>query len=352
MGDRSKIEWTDASWSPIRAMIATPDGPRIGWHCEHVSDGCRNCYSESMNRRLGTGEDFKPGNLRHKNNNGDDRGDVSVFLDDKMLTQPFRWKKPRAIFVCSMTDLFARFVPDAWIDRVFAVMALAPQHKFLVLTKRAKRMRQYMTDAGAYARILIAAAPLRSDRPELMSIPISDPRDAAFWPQLWLGVSAERQQEADERIPELLATPAAGRFVSAEPLLSEINFRRMTLSHPQWDGLWLDALTGAHEGIVASPPYKPGYEPAPSLPPRLPGLDGIIIGGESGFGARPMQVAWVRSIIEQRSIVGTACFVKQLGADPVWEDDAFLNLKDRKGGDPAEWPEDLRVQQLPWRSAK
>src|SRR5258708_16196189 len=126
MADRSAIEWTDATWTPIRART-----DNVGWHCEHVSEGCRNCYAEGINRRLGTGLSFKPA-LK-----------PALFLDEKMLLAPLKWKKPRTIFVCSMTDLFADFVRDEWIDRMFAVMALCPQHRFQVLTKRAQRMREY-----------------------------------------------------------------------------------------------------------------------------------------------------------------------------------------------------------------
>src|SRR5690554_4871264 len=97
MGDRSRIEWTDATWTPIRAI--NRENGRIGWHCEHVSDGCRNCYAERVNRRLGTGLDFKPGHRKY----------IDLALDEKALRQPTRWRRPRMVFVCSMTDLFGSF---------------------------------------------------------------------------------------------------------------------------------------------------------------------------------------------------------------------------------------------------
>src|ERR1700749_4070382 len=131
MGDKTKIEWTDATWNPIRAR--NKSNGKMGWFCIHKSAGCAGCYAESMNTRLGTGIDFKPGHLK----------DVEIFVDEKMLTMPLRWKRPRMIFVCSMTDLFADFVPDEFVDQMFAVMALAPQHTFQVLTKRARRQRDY-----------------------------------------------------------------------------------------------------------------------------------------------------------------------------------------------------------------
>ena len=133
MGDNTKIEWTDATWNPLRARHKVTK--KNGWHCEKVSSGCDICYSDKFNRRLGTGLPFKPGH----------RKDIEIFLDEKMLLQPLKWKRPRRIFVCSMTDLFGDFHSDGWIDKMFAVMARCPQHTFQILTKRSKRMRDYIT---------------------------------------------------------------------------------------------------------------------------------------------------------------------------------------------------------------
>src|ERR1043166_3823667 len=139
MAANSKIEWTDASWTPIRARNLKTG--KIGWHCEHVTSGCEFCYAENMNKRLGTGLSFKPGH----------RKDIQIFLDETMLLAPLRWKKPRMIFVCSMTDAFADFVKDEWLDKMFAVMALCPQHTFQVLTKRPERMREWsLQEGGAF----------------------------------------------------------------------------------------------------------------------------------------------------------------------------------------------------------
>src|SRR3990167_1499279 len=128
MGATTGIEWTDATWNPIRARNKDTDG--VGHFCEHVSEGCRNCYAERMQPRFGNP-------IRYA---AQDREKVELFLDEEVLTAPLRWRKPRMIFVCSMTDLFADFVPDDWIDRVFDVM-LQTDHKYQVLTKRAERMR-------------------------------------------------------------------------------------------------------------------------------------------------------------------------------------------------------------------
>ena len=312
MSDKTAIEWTDATWTPIRARYFTQEGEkgwpeRIGWHCEHASPGCVNCYAENINQRLGTGFAFKPAHLKHRTPLGDQRGDVDVFLDEAMLVRPLRWSRPREIFVCSMTDLFADFVTDDMIDRVFAVMALCPQHTFQVLTKRAARMRAYMRHDDGFgrwgfidgrARQILRAFNGREIPPgKILVGPL---------PHVHLGVSIEDQRRCDERLPDLKATPAARRFVSFEPLL---------------------------EAVTAD----------------LHGIDLAIIGGESGRRARDCEIAWVRALVEQARRADCAPFVKQLGARPrigqPGNISTFLRLRDAKGGDMAEWPEDLRVRE-------
>ena len=183
------------------------------------------------------------------------------------------------IFVCAHGDLFHESVPDDWIDRVFAVMALSPQHTFQVLTKRAERMREYFAGNGAYLRVLgdgvereLRNAGIRwhGDNVDRHSQAIAG---ATRWPlpNVWLGISAEDQARADERIPYLLATPAAVRFVSAEPLLGPVDLTQINR------------------------------------------LDWVIAGGESGPGSRPMHPDWVRSLRDQCQAAGTAFFFKQWG---------------------------------------
>ncbi len=274
MGEKSNIEWTDASWTPIRARNLKTG--KIGWYCEHSTTGCEFCYAEGMNKRLGTGLPFKPGH----------RKDVELFLDDKMLLAPLRWKKPRMIFVCSMTDLFAEFVPDEWIDKVHAVMGLATQHTFQVLTKRAARMRAYFADKSMGERVGKVMRSLDDERPGWYA-PVCDGKRG--WvevhyplPNVWLGVSAERQQEANERIPHLLQTPAAVRFVSAEPLLGPIDLTNLgdaTMS--------LNAFTGEASHLLGMRDKTLGK------------LDWVIPGGESGPNARPFALHWADSIIHQ-----------------------------------------------------
>jgi protein gp37 len=295
MGDRSKIEWTDASWNPIRARNLKTG--KIGWHCEHATTGCEFCYSEGFNLRLGTGLSFKPGH----------RSDVELFLSDDMMALPLRWKKPRKIFVCSMTDLFADFVPDEWIDRVFAVMALCPQHTFQVLTKRAERMRNYVTAAFKGERpIASAATELRGSiiggiqaLSAWFDHDHDDPRPMA---NVWLGVSCERQQEADERIPLLLQTPAAIRFISAEPLLGPMDL---------WNGD-PDPRLGGHKATTT---FLGDWWPAgaPKGASCNHGVDWIIVGGESGRNARPVHPDWVRSLRDQCSAAEVPFFFKQWG---------------------------------------
>lgn len=296
MAGSSSIEWTDASWTPIRARYweIQNDGSgkeRIGWHCEHASEGCRFCYAEGMNNRLGTGMEFKPGNLYRPEHEGYQNGAVKLFLDEEMLLAPLRWKKPRKVFVCSMTDLFADFVPDGWIDRIFHTMGacddLGARHTFQILTKRADRMRAYMASVRGYKAW---------NAPRLAT---------EAWPprNVWLGISAERQQEADERIPHLLNTPAAVRFISAEPLLGPISFR-----WSKWDD-WKAPEVDHLDGL------------------RM--LDWIIVGGESGPRARPMHPQWARDIRDQCDAAGVAFFFKQWGewAPSVTVDDAMTYVR-------------------------
>lgn len=230
-----------------------------------------------------------------------------------------------------MGDLFHEDVPDEWIDRVFAVMALAPQHTFQVLTKRSARMRAYLFDPTTTRRIYtlvcemtVALEPgvVLIARPEHEKHAPPGPRvylDLWPLPNVWLGVSAERQQEAAERIPDLLATPAAIRFVSAEPLLGPIDFTRIARQPNGYDQqmpglahvtqLYVDALAG-NEGITYKTPQGGEMSAETCFGNKL---DWIITGGESGQGARPMHYTWVRSIRDQCATADVPFFFKQWG---------------------------------------
>lgn len=295
MGSDTKIEWTDASWTPIRARNLTTG--KIGWHCEKVSAGCKNCYAGPINRRLGTGLDYKPGHLA--------RGDVSIFLDEKMLLAPLKWQKPRRIFVCSMTDLFADFVTDEMIDRLFAVMALCPQHTFQVLTKRPERMLAYMANVEREAIWMDAVASLLESAPGLGCTAILGRREP--WlplPNVWLGVSAEDWPTAHERIPPLLRTPAKVRFLSCEPLLGSLSLR--CIPWAESDRGFVDALTGETQHPETRARYPDRYPPTARL-------DWVICGGESGPGARPMHPDWARILRDQCAAAGVAFHFKQWG---------------------------------------
>lgn len=302
MADKSSIEWTDATWNPIRG-------------CSRISPGCTNCYAERMAARKlpgmnspTTGEPFAvmtPSGPRWTG---------KVELIEAKLLEPLKWKKPRRVFVNSISDTFHKDVPDEWIDRIWAVMALCPQHAFMVLTKRADRMREWAPGSWAArhtSRTMGGHWPLRN---------------------VWLGVSVEDQQRADERIPHLLATPAAVRFLSVEPLLGPVDLT--CLQHES--EFEVNALTGDH-GV---------FRPLAGRSDRK--LDWVIVGGESGPGARPCSINAVRSIVRQCRDAGVACFVKQLGAQCLDRaGDERLRFVDPKGGDPDEWPLDLRVREMP-----
>jgi protein gp37 len=294
MADNSKIEWTDATWNPITG-------------CSVVSPGCTNCYAMKLagtrlahhESRAGLTRDTKAGPVW--------TGEVR--FNEQWLDQPLRWRKPRLIFVCAHGDLFAENVPDAWIDRVFAVMAMAPQHTFQVLTKRSTRMREYMGHSdglglhsfGVKERVATEAGRMMEDGDNAHDAMINGP-----WPlpNVWLGVSVEDQKRADERIPDLLATPAAVRWISAEPLLGAVDLSAIT-NGSEGDRGGLNALTGIEMRTM--------WGGSPVAGPQEARLDWVVAGGESGPGARPMHPDWARSLRDQCAAAGVAFHFKQWG---------------------------------------
>lgn len=292
MADGSLIEWTEATWNPITG-------------CTVISPGCANCYAMKLAgtrlqhhpSRAGLTTPTKAGPVW----NGE------VRLNVEWLDQPLHWTKPRMIFVCAHGDLFHESVPDAWIDQVFARMALAPQHTFQVLTKRAARMRAYLTSRFFERAEAIAA--LATSR--------AGPLPAIRWPlpNVWLGVSAEDQARADERLPELLATPAAVRWVSAEPLVGPIDLTPFLFIYTHDDEAALDAGGPTPELPWRDPATTPAQEIA------RPRLDWAVVGGESG--PRPMHPAWARQLRDQCVAARVPFFFKQWGSHrPVrWSDD-------------------------------
>lgn len=286
MAQNSKIEWTEATWNPLRARHKATG--KLGWHCTHVSEGCRNCYAERMNAWRGTGLPFKPGHA----------GDIDLYLDEKILLQPLSWRKPRMIFPCSMTDLFGEWVSDEMIDKIFAVMALTPRHTYQIATKRPARMRAYMTHDDGYGRWGFIEHQARKIAAIPRGITLAH-YGGSNLPNVWLGVSCEDQATADQRIPDLLATPAAIRWISAEPLLGPIQFDDLCDGHK-----FIDALRGNwwHDNPHGSNRISRGHNK----------LDWIVVGGESGPGARPMHPDWVRDLRDQCAAAGVPFFMKQM----------------------------------------
>lgn len=279
MSTKTKIEWTQRAdtegktWNPVTG-------------CDRISAGCDRCYALTLARRLKA-----MGSAKYQND-GDPRTSgpgFGVTIHPDALGEPLRWRKPATVFVNSMSDLFHARVPREFVARVFAAMAVTPQHTYQILTKRPERMARMLGDT-AFTEATQQAIDALYDDPDEQAI-------GDGWPltNTWLGTSIESDEHTN-RADALRNTPAAVRFISAEPLLG----------------------------------------PLPSL--DLTGIDWLILGGESGAGARPIDLGWFRELIAMATDAGTAVFVKQLGS--VWAGGG-------KGGDWAVWPEDLRVREYP-----
>ena len=255
MGEQTKIEWADATWNPVRG-------------CTKISPGCKHCYAEVFAERFRgvPGHPFEQG--------------FDLKLVPSKLEDPLKWKRPRRVFVNSMSDLFHEDIPEDYIWSVAHVMMEANRHTYQILTKRADRLCRMLN-----GRL----------------------REAAKASHIWWGVSVEDQARADERIPLLMASEAAVRWLSLEPLLGRIDLSR-----------WLGD-----------------------------GIQWVVVGGESGRNARPCDHKWIRSIVRQCMNACVPRFVKQLGSQSYYDDEIPYPLDDPKGGDPVEWPEDLRVREFP-----
>ena len=304
--------------------------------CTKINEGCANCYAERINLRFGHTPAY----------------DVNcpIKTHPERLKQALCWQTPRRAGLCFTSDLFHEGVLDEFSDQVFAVMALTPQHTYMLLTKRPERMRAYLNGSPYYPACAVARIHgeilRRTGQPTLVPWPL---------PNVWLGVSCENQARADERIPLLLDTPAAHRWVSLEPLLSAIDLR----------------------GHFCCDPHNLGGHL------HLPSIEWVVCGGESGPKARPCDLGWIRDINQQCKAAGVKRYVKQVGAKPVlnYYDDDMRNLydergllwpdpmgwnsyrdgqpplkslvnlcgvvRDRKGEDPSEWPADLQVREMP-----
>lgn len=262
----TKIEWATETWNPVTG-------------CTKISEGCQNCYAERMSKRLA-------GRCGYPKDNP-----FQVTFHPDKLDEPLRWRKPSRIFVCSMGDLFHEDVPEAWIFDIYTTMERCSQHTFLLLTKKIDRA----------ARILHKFT-------------------GRTWPlpNVWLGVTAENQARANERIPILLQIPATKRFVSVEPMLGPVDLTKLTLG-PNGHGLdfCLNSLTGW------STVYPKGTDRRKIMRnDEFTCLDWVICGGETGPGARPMHPDWVRSLRDQCQAAGTSFFFKSWGD---WQEGSALD---------------------------
>lgn len=312
------IAWTDQTWNPTRG-------------CWPVSPGCLHCYAAGVAARFsGPGQPYEGLAKRSVGKSLPQWTGEGAFVADH-LADPLRWKRPRRVFVNSMSDLFFERFTIHQIAEVFAVMLLSPHHTYQVLTKRPERMLAVITAPEFYGLVLGYADILRAQRPELCNVGISNPALVPA-PWIWLGVSTENQATADERIPLLLQTPAAVRFISAEPLLGPIDLTKVKIPgapSPPWAGSALHRYRGFAERI-----------------------DWVIIGGESGPRAREFDLGWGKGIVDQCQEAGVPCFFKQAGSNPVLSHKASdmphrLSFADRKGGDLSELPLDLQVREFP-----
>jgi protein gp37 len=343
----TKIQWTEETWNPCPG-------------CFKVSPGCKNCYAIRQVIRLKGNPNekiaqryFNIVDARLSNWTGE------TSIDSDVLMQPLKRRKPTMYFI-SLSDLFFTNRPDYDINRVLAVIALTPHHTYQILTKYAARMQDHMAHLARSVEPLERAARDLGYTFNHNGIPLLQ------WPipNLWLGVSVENQQYADERIPLLLRTPAAKRFVSYEPALDAVDFThlygRITMNGSV--DVCVDALRGKYTAAWH------GRKSDPLLSPNADcqKLDWLIVGGESGPGARPFDITWARQTVEQCMAANVACFVKQLGARPYREgahrqndngvgshrEKNFLALRDKKGGAIDEWPEDIRVRQMPGEASQ
>lgn len=384
--NRTSIEWTHRpetggakggfTWNPIRARridIHQDDHETkaTGTFCTRISPGCTNCYASVINKRFGTGLEYTVPNLEKHN----------FYLDERILLEPLKRKKPATIFVGDMFDLFHEAIPDEMIDEVFSVMWFSPQHTFQVLTKRAERMQRWFTTSSVEwvneqtgekepgvrkDSILGNAQRLVTDKQ------IFDAQDE--WPprNIWLGVSVESQKYADERIPLLLQTPAAVRFLSVEPLLESVDLTQVDCGgqHPL-EGGWPDERDISLESNDLNTACR-------NLRNGVSRIDWVIVGGESGPGAHQFNPTWAGKLLGQCRNAGVPFFMKQFGSNCYWRDSDAphdplkyslatpllrdraaialgkelenwhrVKFKDRKGGDPSEWPEEIRVREFP-----
>ncbi len=319
MADTTKIEWTDATWNIING-------------CSVYTPGCTNCYAMLL---AGTRLANHPSRVDLTTlSKAGPVWNGTVRLYEPWLTLPLEWARPRDIFVCAHGDLFHDAVTDEMLDRVFAVIALCAvegrKHRFQVLTKRSGNMRRYIGRLAARAHAIAEAAVYPHNRPMETGSAIVELLERGPLPNVWLGVSTEDQKRADERIPDLLATPAAVRWISAEPLLGPLNLEPWLAPEKTCQGCDDGEGFGNRCASDRTPrdeqcPWKRAVqiveEHGPFNADGLPStitcdvitLDWVVVGGESGRGARPMHPAWARALRDQCAAAGVPFLFKQWG---------------------------------------
>lgn len=276
MSAKTGIEWTEMTWNPVAG-------------CSLESPGCKNCYAMRLAYRWSKTDKAaaKFDGLTSVSANGTPVWTGIVRLVERSLSEPRSWKRPKRVFVNSMSDLFHPALSDADIARVWAAMASAPQHQFQVLTKRHTRLRDWLNQPNT---------------PSLVEDAMYSLGVGSLWlqwplPHVWIGVSVEDQQRANERIPTLLECPGAVRFLSMEPLLERVSITA--------------AVTSTYHSEAAA------------TMPSVSDLDWVIVGGESGTGARPLHPDWVRAIRDECAAASVPFFFKQVGSW-IWLDSAQL----------------------------
>lgn len=315
MPSKTEISWTEQTWNPIAG-------------CSVVSPGCKRCYAMKMARRLELMGSATYAGLTQQSAAGPVwTGKIAV--NESTMLAPLKRKKPTMYFVNSMSDLFHESVPVEVIDRVFAVMEHCRQHTYQVLTKRSDRMRAYLTARKNAAPIMV---PLGNGL--LEQHPFNNEMQVP--PHIWLGVSVEDQKRADERIRDLLATPAAVRFLSCEPLLGPVSLEQAWHGENALESECWGDCAWCEKGLPPLHNCQWNNQSEADEAKGRSGIDWVIVGGESGPGARPMANEWAQSIVDQCKAASVPVFVKQLssgGAKAIKDIDQF--------------PEGLRVREWP-----
>jgi protein gp37 len=351
MSELTKIEWATHTWNPWEG-------------CTKVSPGCAHCYAEARNQRFHAGANWGPGapRRRTKNWSAPFKWNAACAKQDELISSSSGFSSnTRARVFTSLCDWLDPEVPIAWLADFLKLIHDTPNLDYLLLTKRPETWHKRIEEAN-YLLTQISQGAAH------MAVKWLIGKEAP--PNVWLGVSVEDQQRADERIPELLKIPANIRFLSVEPLLGPLDLESVgpnSRTAHLYDGRGRPGCNGKQvcNPLTGEAPYYREFDGEPCVAFRE-SLDWVIIGGESGPGARPCNVGWIQSLLAQCQLAGVPCFVKQLGDYCVtdnancqdWPDEILIQgegegfaagrvLLGKKGGDPSEWPEDLRVRKFP-----